>query len=324
MRRRSLVRIRRSSVPGFLVGLGVASLAGCLSSSDDSVPGEESSALATTSLALSADDADYHVVPGGLKVHRSCVHELADNDIVDQKGGVIRSADGNVTAVPPPCAFPARRIDGSERSGESLLTDNGWIEEAHWWSPRDMRQFGASFHVPAPPRIYTGQLIYLFPALETDNGDSIMQPVLQYGPNGWFGGQYWSFASWAGGAEWNGNYYHSPPKTTIGNPMRGGIWWTNDCRAGGCVWHIQTCGVVCTELAIRTDRTWPLVFGGAVEVYKIDHCDKYPSTYEDFYDFFLQDAALTNPTPTWEPRIHVTTCQERVVVRSPNLIEFDY
>jgi hypothetical protein len=328
--RRRLVRLHGFSVPGILVGLWVASLAGCLSNSNDPASSDRSAALTDTTAVPGTDDADYGVVPGGLQVHRSCIHELADSDVVDQTARVIQSADGSVKPVALPCAFPARKIDpalkisGSQQSNEIPPTDNGYTELAYWVSPRDMRQFGTSFHTPAAPRVYTNQLIYLFPALETDNWDSIMQSVLQYGSNGSFGGGYWTIASWAGGAEWGGNYYHSPPTTAISNPLRGGIWWTNDCRAGGCVWHIATCGNVCTELAIRTDRIWPVLFGGAVEVYKIDDCAKYPATYEDFYNFFLQDAAGLTLTPAWTRSIRVTTCRESIDIPSPNLINMHY
>jgi hypothetical protein len=322
------VAIHPGSVAGLLVGLGVASLAGCLSIPDDPVLGERSGALETTTAAASADDADYAIVPGmrgkGM-VHRSCVHELADKDVLDQKAGVIRSADGSVKPTFSPCAFPVREITDTSASGEPVPDDNGWVEWAGWSSPRQMRQFGASFHVPAAPRVYTGQTIFFFNALETPRDDSIIQPVLQYGPSAAGGGGFWGISSWAGGAEWGGNYYHSPLTSAISNPLRGGIWWTSDCTTGtNCVWHIQTCGNRCTELAIRTDQLWTQVYGGVVEVYNINSCDKYPATYEDFYNFFLQNDLLVSPTPQWTAGYHTHTCGELVDIRSANLVNMFY
>lgn len=323
-----LVRIHRSWVwvPGLLVALGGAGLAGCLDRASDPVAGEPASVSATMSLSqVLAAEADYVPVPGGVRVHSSCVHELAEKDLLDQSAGVIRSANGDVKAVASPCAFPALKLNSPELAVASVQQQtDGWVEDAHWEQSFDMRQFGASFHVPAFPNVYTGQTVFFFNALETNNWDSILQPVLQYGPN--CGGPFWCIASWYGGAEWQGNYYHSPVLflSRNDNPLRGGIWWTNDCGPGGCVWHIATCGSQCTETAVRSDRIWSVLFGASVEVYRVNDCNEYPATYEDFYDFFIQDERLLNPTPSWTANVNIHNCGARVDIVSPNLINTFY
>jgi len=49
--------------------------------------------------------------------------------------------------------------------------------------------------VPSNPSD-NGALIYLFNGIEPSNFSAILQPVLQYGSNGAFGGNYWVIASW--------------------------------------------------------------------------------------------------------------------------------
>jgi hypothetical protein len=179
-----------------------------------------------------------------------------------------------------------------------------------------MRQFGASITVPAAPPRYTDQLIYIFTALETREWNAILQPVLQFGVSPAGGWSFWGIASWFGGDPWGGNYYHSPLYfiDSKENPIRGGIWRTDDCNPAGCVWHVAACGRQCTEIAVRSDRIWSTVFSGAVEVYKIDGCDKYPGSHATFSQYFLQDEVVVNPTPRWTPNINVNTCRERIEI----------
>jgi hypothetical protein len=56
--------------------------------------------------------------------------------------------------------------------------------------------FSTIWTVPAAPSTQSGQLIYLFNALEDGLGNDILQPVLQWGVSGSGGGNYWAVASW--------------------------------------------------------------------------------------------------------------------------------
>jgi hypothetical protein len=80
----------------------------------------------------------------------------------------------------------------------------------------------------------------------------------------------------------------------------------------------------CSEIAVRSSRTWPRVYGGVVEAYRVDDCNKYPASVETFFDFFLQDEALTNPRPAWRPEINVTTCRESIDILSSNRVNLHY
>ncbi|KAF8310646.1 hypothetical protein DL93DRAFT_1574998 [Clavulina sp. PMI_390] len=59
--------------------------------------------------------------------------------------------------------------------------------------------FSATWTVPfKPPHPNEGQILFLFNAMEPSTGDSILQPVLQYGISAAGGGPYWAIANWYG------------------------------------------------------------------------------------------------------------------------------
>lgn len=74
----------------------------------------------------------------------------------------------------------------------------GWIAWADWIDAGAsmITYFSTVWIVPAAPSTQSGQLIYLFNALEDGPGNDILQPVLQWGLSGAGGGNYWAVASW--------------------------------------------------------------------------------------------------------------------------------
>jgi hypothetical protein len=311
-------RGKRSALSGALkllaLTVAVSAAAGCA--------GQATPADTEASSALAMVGPDYVLGPHA-GIHKSCVYNLKQGDSVDE-AGAIHSTDGHVQTVPP-CAHPSKQTSMTQavpsRGHVQAPTDNGWTESAYWVSPVAMRDFGTTFHVPAAPSIYTNQLIYMFPAMVDGTGHNIIQPVLQYGYNQSFGGNYWSLAGWFGGDNWGGNYYHSDWRVvTTGEEIRGGIWAdTNDCNASGCMWYVganDTNNSSYLQISTRTTLAWTIVYGGTLEAYGVDDCRKYPATWDNFYDFFLEDFHLGNPTPSWTPWILVNTCGESVTSQS--------
>jgi len=127
--------------------------------------------------AGSADDGDYMPVPGGLMLHKSCVHEVPDGYVVD--GSVPRA----------PCKFPARQPNAQI-----------YAIDTHFSSSANMQSFNASFNVPGlPPQLGGGQINYFWPGFKSTEptmGLPVLQPVLQYGTDSKGGGQYWCVRSW--------------------------------------------------------------------------------------------------------------------------------
>jgi len=331
MKRHCVPSLHRSAHVHILAGLGVVTIAGCLDGASAGSPGEESAAVAAVS-ADSALDADYLPVPHIGRAHKSCVHALAAHDVVDAQGA-IHSANGRVQPAAAACGYPVKPSHDSASltpvNSGLVPTDNGWTEYASWTSPIAMRAFGATFHVPAAPTLYTGQTIFFFPAMQSlGSSPSIIQPVLQYGPSAAGGGAYWAIASWIGGGAYGGNFYYTALRpVSTGEEIRGGMYQTNNCNASGaCEWDVamhDTNNGSDLVLGSVLGFAWQWVVAGAIEVYGIDDCRKYPATYDNFYDFYLQDGNYNNPTPQWGATISVSTCAERVAL-STNLVELHY
>jgi hypothetical protein len=75
----------------------------------------------------------------------------------------------------------------------------GWITYAQWSNTtgQPIQYFNTACIVPPAPTTADNQLIYLFEGLQDAiSGSDIMQPVLQWGYNGSFGGSYWCIANW--------------------------------------------------------------------------------------------------------------------------------
>lgn len=76
----------------------------------------------------------------------------------------------------------------------------GWVAYGYWYNTYTypISEYYASWTVPPAPASYTGQTVFLFNSIEPADGESILQPVIQYGPSAGGGGAYWAAASWFG------------------------------------------------------------------------------------------------------------------------------
>lgn len=76
---------------------------------------------------------------------------------------------------------------------------SGWIVYGQGapHTGQGVAQFSATWTVPPPPTTPRHQVIFLFNGMQNTGGDfGILQPVLQWGNNGRFGGSFWMLASW--------------------------------------------------------------------------------------------------------------------------------
>jgi len=148
-------------------------------------------------------DTELVATPAGW-FHRSCVHEIPNGAHFDARTRLVKRLDGTTFEIPE-CQYPAypdyptrRSLHGSD--GEPA--DTGWVEYAYDYlgASNNYAHLTASWKVPNPPTgSYSGiQAFYSFPGLENIDDDTvyILQPVIQYGYNGDFGGSEWKGASW--------------------------------------------------------------------------------------------------------------------------------
>jgi hypothetical protein len=121
----------------------------------------------------------------------------------------------------------------------------------------------------------------MFPALVNLEGD-IIQPVIQYGSNGFFGGGYWTAAAWRCTAGDNAAadcmYGPQPLAVGVGDLIAGEIQ-ASSCSEGECLWTItitdETTGKS-NVLPVEDDQFYEEAVGGAVEEHGLTACSAFP------------------------------------------------
>jgi hypothetical protein len=167
-------------------------------------------------------------VPGAL-IRPDCVHEVPMGAKVGATGDITLA--GSVVAHYDAC--PEQAIITRPQGGvtpkfvDTPGTGNGWVEAVQWEVPLksgdNIDEITGKWIVPANPSA-NGGLIYLFNGIEPTTENLILQPVLQWGANGYFGGNYWVIASWLVGS----NAYYSPDeKVSAGDTILGTTYITS-------------------------------------------------------------------------------------------------
>ena len=249
---------------------------------------------------------DYVTTPFGY-FHPTCVRHVLEGETV-LGDGRIQYADGSVEASAPVCNYPRYSPQGALITGDDPTT-NGWVEWAYATTSSSFHKMIVSWGVPPNPPSYNGQTIYLFPGLvdsQPHNPQSILQPVLQYGPSPAGGGQYWSVAAW--NCCISGITDHS---TLIGaNNGTVGTIWAPNCERGAnhcSTWNVEAketgSGQTTTLTETPSDgQIFNWAAGGAVEVYRVQNCDQYPGNWGDAFTVQLydnEDDLIANPG--WTP-----------------------
>lgn len=251
---------------------------------------------------------NYVITPNGL-YHRSCVHQIEDGAQVG-KDRVVRRRNGTHYPISK-CAYPKYPVQTRplSRSGMSIIspTNGGWIESLLALSsfPGTFRKLTANWNVPPNPVGYysSGMVYFTFPGL--DNGTFIIQPVLQYGNNGSYGGNWWTIASWH--CDDGDDCVHSTPQTAVaaGNALNGLVEATN-CSGGTCTWTITTKVVstgVQSVLTLTDNDNYNEAVGGAVEVQGINDCYAYPHEGVVFSSIAVYNQNNSQVTPSWSQQL---------------------
>lgn len=266
-------------------------------------------ARADVSTAL---QAGYIQTPAGL-YHPSCVHEIPAGARVNRRLDVVTRRDGSRYTLPLCTHLPIPANRGRERGAVVAPIANGWVEEAETSNYPSYGQINANWTVPAaPPAAYSsGQVYYTFPGLE--NSTYIIQPVLQYGNNGAYGGNYWTLTSWH--CNTGSNCVHSTPASaTSGDVIQGQVTASN-CSGGACAWYITTHDLTrggFTALSINDTFDYSIAVGGAVEVYGLTSCNSFPPNGVFYNSISVYNASMQQVTPSWGNYVNTTGCQFNV------------
>src|SRR5215469_10733241 len=134
------------------------------------------------------DSANVHRVPEGYELIR-----MPDTHI-----RMHNPKTGDYTDFPKPITVNQQSVPFTGNQHRVPFTDNGWITFASWYNHqgKPISYFGTDWNVPPAPTTYSGQTLFIFNSIEPASFDSILQPVLQFGPSAAGGGQFWAITSW--------------------------------------------------------------------------------------------------------------------------------
>jgi hypothetical protein len=233
-------------------------------------------------------------------MHRSCVRRAAPGERIDEHG-VVTHANGAREQLPP-CRYPRLNLHTLQpiASGARVApSSNGWVEDTTWTSTVALGSLSATFVVPPLPTPSNDATIFFFPAAETNDGATILQPVLQYGQSDAGGGNYWSAASWILTA--STTTISSSMPVSAGDTISGTM--TSACSGSNCNWSVVTTDVtsnttVTAEATLTTAVA--LNFGGVLETYQVTACNQLPSSGTiTFTGITLQDQNGNPLQPAW-------------------------
>jgi len=254
---------------------------------------------------LKAEHPGWMQIPGKL-IRPDCVHQVPSGAQVElgsdgQPTGDVKM-NGNVIAHYDSC--PEESIDTRHVSEaqQDPGTGNGWVEAVQWdvslKSTDNIANLDGYFHVPNPPTA-SGALVYLFNALEPSTENWIMQPVLQWGDNGAFGGDYYVFASWLVGPKGSGIAFVSTPYVVtpgdylLGINQQNGVSGSSDLSYFVNSFDERTFQSSVLNLT-SSDLHWVWAFAGVLEAYGVTSCSQFPPN--DVSHFYKTQVAHGYPS----------------------------
>jgi hypothetical protein len=240
------------------------------------------------------DSANVHRVPEGYELMR-----MPDTHI-----RMHNPKTGDYTDFPKPIAADQQRVP---------LPDNGWITFASWYNHqgKPISYFGTDWNVPPNPSAYSGQTLFQFNSIEPASYDSILQPVLQYGPSAAGGGEYWAVTSWyvVGNQAYVGGLYYVTPGTFLGGQItlvghkKGNFSYTSDFY-----------GYSGTTITVRNipQLVWATE---TLEVYGVSQCTEFPNTaYSLMYAIGIKLTNGITPYMGWSINDVATDCGVQTTV----------
>lgn len=217
------------------------------------------------------------ITPFGTIMNKSQVYEVKSGEFIDMVN-ISRNATGRPIKLP---------------------TYNGWIEDAYYYKGSGITDYSGYWVVPSSPTS-TGSVIYLFIGLEPSSGTDILQPVLQWGNNGAFGGNYWTLASWY--VTSSSSAYSTPISANVGDTIYGRIYRPSPSNPTNWVVNaIDITRSTTTTLSTTASSTYTYSYV-ALEGYDVNTCSQFPG------DTSFTDLYLYGITPSWTKEQRQTGC----------------
>ena len=244
--------------------------------------------------------------PGEL-IRPDCVHEIPSGAKVEIVNGQVTgdvTLDGVVIAHYDACPENGiiTRHKGGAQHLDQPLSGDGWVEQAQWNAGNhNIDSLESHWTVPTKP-LQDGGVIYMFNGLEPSGQCCIMQPTLQYGYNGYFGGNYWSISSWLVTPT---NTWYSEPLTVHAGDALAGYTEVTQASGGNLYYEIVledlTSRVSTALQVVSSGLRWSWVYGAGLEAYNITSCEQFPpGLKEAFSDISVYQApGYTPASPIW-------------------------
>lgn len=266
---------------------------------------------------------DVIITPGGAR-HRGLVHMIEPGHLIDGSEGKLRKMrpSGEVVEDFGPLH---RRAEGAplmpgnvthppRASGEVPALGSGWITYAYWQNGtgKPITSFVTTWVVPPFPATQSGQLIYMFNGIQ--NSTMIYQPVLQWGNNGAFGGNYWCVASWYADGQ-NGVAFHSQPVQVSPGQTLTGIMSLTGESGSAFSYDCSFAGIANSLLPITNveELTW---CAQTLEAYNLTKCSDYPNADDTAMASIDIQTGSVRPTLAWTGKTAVSDCGQHTVVAS--------
>jgi hypothetical protein len=182
---------------------------------------------------------------------------------------------------------------------------NGWVESVQKTVPLyagdNIDYLAGTWVVPTNPST-PGALNYLFNGIEPANRQWILQPVLQWGSNGSFGGDYWVIASWIVGP--NGAAFYSQPQVVSPGDTIAGYTQITAEGAGIIDWQVFAIDITNPAVSwfgipISASFQWNWAYAGVLEVYNVTSCSQFPGVPGEFNFTDFQNTLLYHGYPNF-------------------------
>ena len=249
------------------------------------------------------DSANVHRVPEGYELIR-----MPDTHI-----RMHNPKTGDYTDFPKPIIANQQSVPPTADQHRVPFTENGWVTFASWYNNwgKPIAYFGTDWNVPPKPSAYTGQTLFIFNSIEPASYDSILQPVLQFGPSAAGGGEYWAITSWyvVGNQAYTAGLYYVPEGTFLGGQIR-----LLQHKRGNFTYSSDFYGYSGTTLTIR-DIPQLIWATETLEVYGVNQCTEFPNTVSTLMHsigIILSDGVT--PYMGWSISNVVTTCGVQTTV----------
>jgi len=251
---------------------------------------------------LTAPPEGYVHVPGGLMLHKSCVHEVPDGFALDETVQVEK------------CKFPAWQASNLQI----------YAIDCHYTLPSGiMTTMNTTWTVPGVPPDNQGQVVYFWPGFKStvpEMGYPVLQPVLQFGTDSEGGGAYWCLRSWFVWGNQGVAFVSRLIRVATGDKLLGGMSFDASTK-NWQVWGKNTQTGEDTTLTIARSRAGNTDFKVSMLVLETiteeGQCNQLPGVPTSVT---FSDVVVNGGKVPWTQRVQMKDCHQGIRVDGDSFV----